>query len=86
MGFFLEIAKWSALSASGAGVIVLILTRVVDKEKLVAYAYHWGIKHSAIMNSKLGKAFWEKIEEFLQDRLLAVVQSYLAGLDADDTK
>ncbi len=74
------------IALSGAGVsFILYAVRKVWKEE--AWKKMWrnlGRRMSGKARGRLGKAFWEPIETFLQSRLNVAVVELSAGLDEDD--
>jgi len=74
------------LSGAGAGVVVLILARILPNEKLEKWGYAIGAFVSGYLSGKLGKVFWEKIEDFLQNSAGVFLRAIKRGLNSDDKK
>ena len=74
------------IALSGAGVsFILYAVRKVWKED--AWKKMWrnlGRRISGKARGKLGKAFWEPIETFIQSRLDSAISELCEGLNEDD--
>ena len=73
------------LTGAGAVAIVFIIARMLPNEKLEAIGYKLGHALSLWGRLKLGKNFWEKIEDFIENTASAFFRGFAKGLSADDT-
>lgn len=72
------------LTAFGAGIVVAILARLFPNEKLRAMGRAAGKTLSAFGCRKLGRGFWERVENFLENSFTVLADGFKEGLDEDD--
>lgn len=72
------------LSGPGWGVLALILARLMPQDTWNAMCESLGRSISKKGRGKVGKAFWEGIEGFAQDRIKSGVEYLFKGMDFDD--
>lgn len=74
------------LTTSGAALVIALITRLIPNDKLDKICYGAGVALSAIGCKKLGIAFWESIESFMENSIGVCISGFLRGLNADDKK
>lgn len=74
------------LSGVGGSLLVLLLARLMPDAKLQALGTSLGAKLSALGRHKLGKPFYEAVENFAQHSLGVFLQGVSTGLDKDDNQ
>lgn len=73
---------------SGAGIsfFLLILSRLIPNDKLKTVSVKAGIIISKTGRSKLGKKFWERLENYIENSLTIVFGGLKEGWNEDDKK
>lgn len=74
------------LSGAGAAFLLFIVARILPNEKIRALGVSIGKTVSAFGARKVGKAFWEKVEDFLENSSGVLLEGIKEGLDADDAQ
>lgn len=74
------------LTGAGASFLLLILARLLPNDQVRAFGYKLGQAATAFGVHKLGKAFWEKIEDFLENSSTQFFEGLREGLDSDDSE
>jgi len=76
----------SGIVLSGAGVtfLLFIAARLLPNERVKAMGVTAGKAVSAFGAGKLGKVFYEKIEDFIQNSSAVFFAGMKEGLDSDD--
>jgi hypothetical protein len=72
------------LSGAGATFLLFVVARLLPNDKLRAAGLAIGRAASSIGVHKLGRAFWEKIEDFLENSSGVFLVGLREGLDEDD--
>lgn len=78
------IVNYALLSAPGAAVLLLIIARLIPNDKLDTFGFKCGCLLTLYGKSKLGKAFWEKIEDFIENSFQVFFCAFQRGLHSDD--
>jgi len=72
------------LSSAGAVFLCFIIARIIPNDKLRV----WGVTVGKLMTGwftlKLGRPFWLKLEDFLENSAGAFLEGLREGLDSDD--
>ncbi len=74
------------LSGAGAGLVLVVLARLLPNEKLERWGFAAGQAVTTLGAGRLGRAFWEKIESFLENSTGVFLAAMKRGLDSDDDK
>jgi hypothetical protein len=72
------------LTQTGAAALIAIALRILPNEKLDAVCFGAGKSLSGLADLKLGKVFWEPVENFLENSLGVCLRGFFRGLDSDD--
>jgi hypothetical protein len=72
------------LSGAGASLALIALKNLVPKDKIGALFYRLGRAASALGRMRLGKAFYEPMEDYFENLLKLAVEKFDEGLDSDD--
>lgn len=72
------------LSAVGASALVRLANKLVPWEKIGDATERGCAVVSRMGRGKWGRAFWEPVETFFQEKLLYLLQRANRGFDADD--
>ena len=74
------------LSGAGAGLIILIIGRLVPNKNLAKWGEGIGVSISTTLGKKWGKGFYEPLENFIQNSAGVFFGGLKRGLDKDDKK
>ena len=74
------------LSGAGAGFVMLILTRLLPNEMLGKTFFRLGKAISLFGRGRLGTAFWEKLEQFLENSINVCWENLKQGWNSDEPK
>ena len=72
------------LSGTGAAFVLLFLTRLLPNDKLKAAFLSIGRFLTGYGRSRLGKTFWEKIDDFIENSITACWEGFREGLNVDE--
>lgn len=72
------------LTGAGAGFLLFVVARLLPNKQVRACGVGLGKTISALGVRKLGRAFWEKIEDFLINSAAVFFEGLRDGLNADD--
>lgn len=72
------------MSGIGVGFLLTLIARLIPNEKLDKMGYNFGVAVSKFGVGKLGKASWEKLEDFFENSLGILIEGVKKGLDSDD--
>jgi len=81
-----DILQGIILSGASAGLIFLILGRILPNDKLYKLGVNIGKALTNQGRAKLGKAFWEKIEDFLDNSFSTFFRGIKIGINYDNNK
>ena len=74
------------LSGTGASFALLFLARLLPNELVHAVSVKIGRIMTGFGRMQLGKAFWEKIEDFMENSIGVFWNGVREGLNSDDEK
>ena len=74
------------LSSAGVTFLLFVVARILPNEKIKAAGVRVGRGLSLFGVGKLGKALWEKVEDFLENSSTVFLDGVKEGLDADDNE
>lgn len=73
-------------NGTGAVFIIYILNKLSNREKWQRWWIKIGKRLTAFGRGKVGKSFWEKIEDFLEDRMKLMLSGLISGWNSDNDK
>ncbi len=74
------------LSGTGASFVLLFLTRFLPNDVVHAASVKLGRFLTGFGRMRLGKTFWEKIEDFIENSIAVCWNGFREGLNNDDEK
>jgi len=72
------------INGAGATLLIFVLNRISNRDKWKTMWVSIGKRITDFGRGKFGKDFWEKLENFLQDRIALMWQGLNEGLDYDN--
>jgi len=74
------------LSGTGASFVLLLLTRLLPNNSIRAASVKIGRFMTGFGRMRLGKSFWEKVEDFIENSIAVCWEGFREGLNSDDEK
>ena len=74
------------LSGTGASFLLLFLARLLPNDLVHSVSVKIGRIMTGFGRMRLGKAFWEKIEDFIENSIAVFWNGVREGLNSDDDK
>lgn len=72
------------LSGAGASFLMLFLTRLIPNDKLYLACVNIGKFLTGYGRSRMGRKFWEKLEDYIENSIGICWDGLRAGLNSDD--